>query len=207
MDSNSIKAYHTTDLYSAIGLSLNGLPAGGYVTTDQALATERAANLQAEGHTPIIVQFNAGTSTLEATTLSDNQYLLKAVPTYNIFVEVDGAVVKLDDYLGTLGIHVFDSSGDAYDATQCDESIKTGDCLVIPSEGVVGIADTWPIALTENPGELHEPHPGCNPFEGRNVTDEQIEFGKTVSAQLNFAVADWTHQLKPAAPRSTAPGL
>jgi hypothetical protein len=49
----------------------------------------------------------------------------------------------------------FDSTGDAYDATQCREEIKSGDILVIASEGVVGIADTWPFAITEAHGHLH----------------------------------------------------
>lgn len=53
-------------------------------------------------------------------------------------------------------VHVFDSSGSAYDCCQCDESIETGDILVIPSEQVVGIADAWPIAVTANAGKLHK---------------------------------------------------
>jgi hypothetical protein len=49
----------------------------------------------------------------------------------------------------------FDSTGDAYDATQCDESIQNGDALVIQSEGVVGLAWTWPVAVTVQAGDLH----------------------------------------------------
>ncbi|WP_185749591.1 hypothetical protein [Stutzerimonas xanthomarina] len=36
-------------------------------------------------------------------------------------------------------IHEFASSSDAYDATQCDESVRKGDALLIASEGVVGL--------------------------------------------------------------------
>jgi hypothetical protein len=59
-----------------------------------------------------------------------------------------------------MAVHQFESSGEAYDATQCDESIKNGDVLVIASEGVIGIADTWPVAVTIAKGELHEPAEG-----------------------------------------------
>jgi hypothetical protein len=36
--------------------------------------------------------------------------------------------------------HAFASSGNAYDATQCDEAIQTGDTLIIIADQVVGIA-------------------------------------------------------------------
>lgn len=52
-------------------------------------------------------------------------------------------------------IHSFPSTGDAYDATQCDPCVKTGDLLVITSEQVVGIAYTWPVAVTKRHGALH----------------------------------------------------
>lgn len=52
-------------------------------------------------------------------------------------------------------IHYFDSSGGAYDACQCDDEIHTGDVLVIDNEHVVGLADTWPVAVTMNRGQLH----------------------------------------------------
>lgn len=52
-------------------------------------------------------------------------------------------------------IHFFESTGKAYNACQCSDEIKTGDILFIPSEGVVGIADAWPVAVTANHGDLH----------------------------------------------------
>ena len=59
-------------------------------------------------------------------------------------------------------IHSFATSGNAYDATQCDEAIKSGDTLLVLAEGVVGIAYTWPFAVTGNTGNLHgiRPEPG-----------------------------------------------
>ena len=55
-----------------------------------------------------------------------------------------------------MSIHKFESTKEAYDACQWDEDIKRGDLLVIESEGVVGVADTWPYAITEAHGELHQ---------------------------------------------------
>lgn len=54
-----------------------------------------------------------------------------------------------------MAIHIFDTSGEAYDACQCDENINQGDLLYIPSEGIVGLADTWPIAITKECGAFH----------------------------------------------------
>lgn len=51
--------------------------------------------------------------------------------------------------------HAFASTGNAYDATQCDEAIKTGDTLIVLAEGVVGVAMTWPFAVTKECGKLH----------------------------------------------------
>ena len=51
-------------------------------------------------------------------------------------------------------IRRFDSTGEAYDACQTGEAEK-GDLLWIPSEGVVGVADTWPFAVTCQYGKLH----------------------------------------------------
>lgn len=58
------------------------------------------------------------------------------------------------------GIHMFRSTEEAYDACQCGNDFKgtdvnRGDLLIIPSKGVVGMVDTWPIALTYAGGELH----------------------------------------------------
>lgn len=51
--------------------------------------------------------------------------------------------------------HIFLSTGAAYDACQCDDDINDGDILLIPSEQVVGVADTWPFAVTKKSGDLH----------------------------------------------------
>ena len=51
--------------------------------------------------------------------------------------------------------YTFDSTWKAYSAAQSDD-MKDGDILIIPSEGVVGIANSaWPMAITKEHGQLH----------------------------------------------------
>lgn len=65
-----------------------------------------------------------------------------------------------------MNVHQFGDTGQAYDACQCCDFIKDGDLLVIESERVVGVADTWPFAVTKACGKLHEVLP--------NTTDEEL---------------------------------
>ena len=53
-------------------------------------------------------------------------------------------------------VHTFSSTGEAYNRSQTDDSIRDGDILYIPDEGVVGfLMAAWPVAVTANTGELH----------------------------------------------------
>ena len=52
-------------------------------------------------------------------------------------------------------IHAFASTGNVYDASQCDALIETGHTLIVLSEAVVALAGTWPIAVTAAGGALH----------------------------------------------------
>ncbi|ALC14680.1 MULTISPECIES: hypothetical protein [Sphingomonadaceae] len=56
-------------------------------------------------------------------------------------------------------IHAFETTGNAYDATQIDEAIETGDTLLVHAEGVVAVAMTWPFAITTAHGHLHSMAP------------------------------------------------
>jgi hypothetical protein len=55
----------------------------------------------------------------------------------------------------TTRVHHFESSEEAYDATQCNPEVMDGDVLVIWPAGIVGIADTWPFSVTPDHGHLH----------------------------------------------------
>ena len=78
--------------------------------------------------------------------------------------------------------HAFASTGNAYDATQCDEVILPGDTLIVLAEGVGGIAMTWPFAVTKACGKLHAL---AAPREGEALAD--------LARSLHVRVADFTH--------------
>ncbi len=100
-----------------------------------------------------------------------------------------------------MSTHHFPSTGAAYDACQtgwyfrhtAEVEVKTGDVLVIESEKVVGICDTWPVAVTIEFGHLHIPAHGASlasVFEGRKVTAEQIAAAKTLAELRGWPVRD-----------------
>ncbi len=78
--------------------------------------------------------------------------------------------------------HAFASTGNAYDAVQCDEAISTGDTLVVLAEQVVGVAMTWPFAVTQAHGNLHTL---SAPREGETLAD--------LSRSLHVSAADFVH--------------
>ncbi len=87
--------------------------------------------------------------------------------------------------------HAFVSTGNAYDATQCDEAILTGDTLIVLAEQVVAIAMTWPFAVTETCGKLHAlspPRPGESLAEVacalRHAADLARRLGFPIDPQL-----------------------
>lgn len=55
--------------------------------------------------------------------------------------------------------HYFYNTEQAYAECQWNLEIETGDLLVIEREEVVGVAYTWPFAVTKKAGELHEIDP------------------------------------------------
>jgi hypothetical protein len=52
-------------------------------------------------------------------------------------------------------IHECSTTARAYASCQVDERFQTGDVLVIRDERVVGVADTWPTAITASVGCFH----------------------------------------------------
>ena len=88
-------------------------------------------------------------------------------------------------------IHEFYHSGAAYDATQSDEQIRNGDILLIV-EGddyrpdaltIVGLADTWPVAVTKTKGHLHQYK------DDRIANPDDALSPKWTSEQIHNAVA------------------
>jgi hypothetical protein len=89
-------------------------------------------------------------------------------------------------------IWVFNSTGDAYDACQCNEEIQDGDCLLVEEEGVVGLAWTWPIAVTKELGDLHgiddKPDSLATIMKDAGFTVEQVRFATETALQRGFAL-------------------
>jgi hypothetical protein len=84
-------------------------------------------------------------------------------------------------------VHTFDSTGEAYDASQCNEAIRSGDVLHVPSEGVVGIlCEAWPVAVTAAHGAFHQ-LAGAN--NGLKATDPQAAFSGLMEADWTASVA------------------
>lgn len=53
-------------------------------------------------------------------------------------------------------VHTFNSTREAYDASECDSNIRDGDVLHVPPEGVAGVLyGVWPMAVTTDHGEFH----------------------------------------------------
>jgi len=91
-------------------------------------------------------------------------------------------------------IHRFSDTATAYDATQTgyneDSSltVRNGHVLVIESEQVVGLCDTWPYAVTEHSGSLHKVTADgwAGMVQDGTVTLEQLRTAAAQAAQLGF---------------------
>ena len=98
-----------------------------------------------------------------------------------------------DTLRGPVQVHYFDSTGEAYDACQCDDDIKNGDILIIQTEKVVGLAWAWPIAVTKNCGNLHFHKDGVDgihqtkDFEGKYVFEtSQVAEACRIAASMGY---------------------
>lgn len=85
----------------------------------------------------------------------------------------------------TRRIHSFEATGNAYDASQCDVAILTGDTLLVLSEQVVAVAMTWPFAVTAECGKLHAVAP---PRSGETLED--------IARALHVAACDIEHAVR-----------
>ncbi len=100
-------------------------------------------------------------------------------------------------------VHHFETTGDAYDATQCRDEIRGGDVLFIWPAGVIGIAHTWPFAVTPEYGHLHQTMDGAETYavgldaeEKTNVYSAGVRLARGIIAEtgvedLMFPVPAW----------------
>ena len=89
--------------------------------------------------------------------------------------------------------HVFHSSGEAYDVSQCSEAIHDGDVLLVPSERRVAVlVEAWPILVgTDDPGPaFHSFKPG--------VTFVTSDDGKYLNSAIVGAVLITVESMKAA---------
>jgi hypothetical protein len=101
--------------------------------------------------------------------------------------------------------HTFDSSREAYDASQCDPVIRDGDVLRVPAEGITAVLyQAWPIAINEphdvQHGAFHG-HPGGP--DGLAATDNGRYAQSVRLARELLAPAQLTQRDLAAAPAGT----
>ncbi|MBA0053474.1 hypothetical protein E0L36_22120 [Streptomyces sp. AJS327] len=95
------------------------------------------------------------------------------------------------------GTHTFDSSAEAYDASQCRDDIRDGDVLVVPSEGIVAILNrAWPAALTAVHGELHTLTAAAGDIEGGRYK-ASVEAAAQAAARLDVELAPLHRPVEP----------
>ena len=102
-------------------------------------------------------------------------------------------------------LHSFATTGNAYDACQCDDAITKGDTLIVLSEGVVGLAWAWPIAVTAEHGNLHTVDNRPDTTLGRLATDismtpEDIAHAVAFARVLGFTLDPQFERLCPLVP-------
>lgn len=93
-------------------------------------------------------------------------------------------------------VHYFDSSGEAYDASQCYDNIHDGDVLVVKSEKVVGIlVEAWPVAITPNFGEFHVPVEDWD-WSSVQCFDHEAMKDDSIFAPAKYHQVDYTESYK-----------
>lgn len=99
-------------------------------------------------------------------------------------------VIKHGEIGQVFTVHKFMSTGEAYDACQCDNSIKRGDVLAIEAEGVIAIADTWPVAITSAHGQLHQTRNGSRAGVAEYMGDNGRSYDAAcvVARELGFGI-------------------
>jgi len=88
-------------------------------------------------------------------------------------------------------LFVFSDTVEAYDACNCDSEVKTGDTILIPSEGVVGLAWTWPVAVTTTCGSLHAASIPICQLKSRGIpvfSQEQIDLAESMATSMGFTL-------------------
>ena len=75
-------------------------------------------------------------------------------------------------------VYVCATGADAYSLSQGLDTDKNNSILYIPSENIVAVANTWPIAVTKNSGEFHIPKDWENAdrYDFKNAVEFAVEY-------------------------------
>lgn len=105
-------------------------------------------------------------------------------------------------------VHTFESTKEAYDASQAgytiwetmeEKIVANGDIMVVPSEGVVGfLCDAWPVAVVYPgwKGEVPEDRKDPGSFHTMSVTDGSdpehpaVKFATSIQQCIGLAATD-----------------
>lgn len=88
--------------------------------------------------------------------------------------------------------HILNTTGNAYDASNCSDRIEIGDVLIIPSEKVIGVASAWPVAITTEHGNIHTfsgPTEALPKFcQDLGIRLDQLTTAAKVAAMLGYEI-------------------
>ncbi len=105
----------------------------------------------------------------------------------------------------TPAVHRFETSSDAYDATQALDGISDGDVIVVESEKVVGfLVRAWPAAITVARGSLHMVSAPDREHEGGTYA-ASVDLAEQLAKELGFDV-DPLHATPAVVAEQEAPG-
>lgn len=91
---------------------------------------------------------------------------------------------------------LFPSTAAAYSAAQGDAAVEKGATLVVVSEGVVGLAWSWPVAVTVALGEFHGAVGDADALiKSAGLTLEQVRDAVDVADAHGFPVAAWARTI------------
>ena len=77
-----------------------------------------------------------------------------------------------------VNVYVCESGADAYNLAQGLDKDKDNSILYIPSENMVAVANTWPIAVTKNSGEFHIPKDwaSADRYDFKNAVEFAVDY-------------------------------
>lgn len=101
-----------------------------------------------------------------------------------------------------VSFHFFDSTREAYDAANEDDEVNIGDILVVQSEGVVGLAWAYPVAVTEKYGEFHHVENGSHAdvFADAKFDLATVQVAIKVASGYGYPLAEWVNVMNGNAP-------